>query len=320
MEKIAQIICAACLATTLPLAGCAAAPHDQQQAQEATTFAEEPQQASGDELTGMCDSKQAQKQSHAKRSEETASLSKAMKAAKTDIAELAAPYGKKARIFVAKTGSNESFSFNAERKTAAASLIKLAVLAEVMAEVDDGGLSWNSSTGGSTVERLTAKMVEESDNDAANVLIDTVGMDAVNTRCKALGLGSTNLNRKMLASGDENTTSARDTAEIMLGIAEHTIASKASCKKAEGFLKRQTRRYGIPSKIEGKVTVGNKTGELNSAGYDSVLGSGVIVRHDAAIVYTPAPVVVCVLTADIGESEAHALMGKIGKVILDDLS
>lgn len=106
----------------------------------------------------------------------------------------------------------------------------------------------------------------------------------------------------------------------MLGIANRTIASKASCKKAEGFLKAQTRRYGIPSKIESEVAVGNKTGELNDAGYDSVLGSGVIVRHDAAIVYTPTPVVVCVLTAGIDEAEAHSLMGKIGEAVLGDLA
>lgn len=251
-------------------------------------------------------------------------LSAKMKAAKADVAKLVKPYGQKARVCVAKVSSEEDFGFNAKAKTAAASLIKLAVLAEIMVQIDEGELSWGDHAGASgvSVESATRKMISESDNDAANTLIDLVGMNAVNKRCAALGLNATELNRKMLTNGDENTTCARDMGIILRGIANSTVASKASCKKAEGFLKEQVRRYGIPSGISSNIEVGNKTGELNGVRYDSKLdvsSGSVPVRHDAAIIYADEPFVVVVMTVGIEENEAHSLMGNIASALEEDL-
>jgi beta-lactamase class A len=62
-----------------------------------------------------------------------------------------------------------------------------------------------------------------SDNDAANALIDRLGMDAVNTRLRRLGLASTWLRRRMMdgaaaREGRENVTTAADLRGLMKAV------------------------------------------------------------------------------------------------------
>lgn len=62
-------------------------------------------------------------------------------------------------------------------------------------------------------------MLIQSDNTAANKLIDIVGMDTINEDIQSQGLRNTKLNRKTaderaVSSGVENITSALDLSKI----------------------------------------------------------------------------------------------------------
>jgi beta-lactamase class A len=67
---------------------------------------------------------------------------------------------------------------------------------------------------------LAVLMMSYSDNDAANALIDRLGMEAVNARAQRLGLASTRLRRRMMDAaaareGRENVSTAADLRGLM---------------------------------------------------------------------------------------------------------
>ncbi len=73
-------------------------------------------------------------------------------------------------------------------------------------------------------EDLAVLMIVLSDNTATNLVIDAVGMDAVNRTMTSLGAPQTKLQRKMIrpdasARGDENVSTPREAADLMVRIA-----------------------------------------------------------------------------------------------------
>ncbi len=125
---------------------------------------------------------------------------------------------------------------------AAASCIKPAVVLELYHAAAAGGLDMQQAVpppsprvgGGGPLEllgegaRLTWRdlavlTMAYSDNDAANALIDRVGMDAVNARLRGMGLTATRLQRRMMdgaaaREGRENVSSAADLRALMKAV------------------------------------------------------------------------------------------------------
>jgi Beta-lactamase enzyme family len=120
-----------------------------------------------------------------------------------------------------------------------ASTIKLAILYELFKQADEGrinldearpldrthavpgGLLYELTTPSLSLRDLAVAMILQSDNTAANVLIDRLGMDAINKRSAGLGLRDTRLRRRMIdldaaRRGDENISTPADLAAIML--------------------------------------------------------------------------------------------------------
>jgi len=70
---------------------------------------------------------------------------------------------------------------------------------------------------------LAVLMMSYSDNDAANALIDRLGMEAVNARVQRLGLSSTHLRRRMMDAaaardGRENVSTAAELRGLMKAV------------------------------------------------------------------------------------------------------
>ncbi len=235
-------------------------------------------------------------------------------------------YGTNVAVYAAALDGTWEIAINADETFVSASMIKLLVLAEFMAEIDAGELSLGdvytlssadvvAGTGhineyplgtSFTYDDLARYMICYSDNTATNVLIDRMGMEAINTRAAELGLRATSLNRKMmdLSSGTENYMSARDAAEILVGIAERTIASEEMCVRGEGYLADQTDGEGLAQGIPSGVTFGNKTGSLSEY------------RHDAGIVYTERPYVIAFFSS-VGIGTANELMGQVSALVYE---
>jgi len=166
-----------------------------------------------------------------------------------------------------------------------------------------------------TYRELVQKMISESDNTAANVLIDTLGMDAVNAEAQRLGLTATQLNRKMMdleaqAAGRENYTSADDVAALLRMVWDKTFVSEEASMLVLTAMENQTDMAGIRVGLPADVVFAHKTGSLT------------IARHDGGIAEGDKPFILVVLCGGNGFYEAGALetMAKIGSVVYADLA
>ena len=116
-------------------------------------------------------------------------------------------------------------------------------------------------------EDLAVLMIVLSDNTATNLLIDAVGMDAVNRTMNALAAPQTRLQRKMIrpessARGEENVSTAREAADLMVRIARCDLpVSRESCGRIRQILeipKDDAAHRAVP----GDITVASKPGGI----------------------------------------------------------
>lgn len=207
-----------------------------------------------------------------------------------------------------------------------ASLIKLPLLLCALEAVQKGELSFDQRipiceqqhTGDSrTIARsascaplsfLLETMIADSDNTAANVLIDFLGMERVNALCKMCGMSGTCLRRHMLdfgaaVRGEENDTTARDILCFFSLLQEDAFLTPALCGTARRILLAQRDKaylmYAMP-----KQRAAHKTGELPG------------IRHDAGILYGGKRTVgFSVLTQSDNENSGTAFLRQAGVLL-----
>jgi beta-lactamase class A len=197
---------------------------------------------------------------------------------------------------------------------AQASSIKIAVLAALYLQAEQGKLKltdlytvqssdlvpdsdiMNGLTPGVTrltLRDLATMMVVVSDNAAANVLIDRVGMQNVNAMLDSLGLAHTRLRRKMMdvqaaKEGRENISTPREMMTLLDAIYRSKLLNKEST--ADFFKVLSTNKDSwIPRDLPADVKIANKPGSLEA------------VRNDSGIVFVEGrPYVICMMTAFLG--------------------
>jgi beta-lactamase class A len=136
---------------------------------------------------------------------------------------------------------------------------------------------------------LATMVVAVSDNSAANILIDRVGMENVNALMDGLGLTHTRLQRKMMdlkaaSEGRENISTPREMMTLLEQIYRGKVLNK---EMTENFLKMLSTHKAsyIPRDLPDGVQTANKPGELEA------------VRNDSGIVFAQnRPYVICVMT------------------------
>jgi beta-lactamase class A len=178
-----------------------------------------------------------------------------------------------------------------------ASTIKLAILNELFRQADQGrvaldevrsldrahavpgGLLYELSTPSISPRDLAVAMILQSDNTAANVLIERLGMAAINARCADLGLVATRLRRRMIdldaaRRGDENVSSPADLVRLVLAFHNGDGLTPQSKQAALEILKKP-KQTAISTGVPSEIAIASKSGELEG------------VRADAGIVYVP---------------------------------
>jgi len=205
--------------------------------------------------------------------------------------------------------TGHTFLLNPDEVLPQASSIKTVVLAELYRQHQVGRLKLddpytvNSADlvadshimGGLTpgVTRVTNRdlatmVVAVSDNSAANVLIDRVGMENVNAFLESLGLHQTRLRRKMMdlkaaGEGRENIATPRE----MMTLLERLFHSKVLNRPlTDDFFKvlATPKDSWIPRYLPEDLKVANKPGSLEG------------VRNDSGVVFASRPYVICVMT------------------------
>ena len=200
---------------------------------------------------------------------------------------------------VVDLASGAKAGYNQQKRMTAASTIKLLVAAAFLERVkneefsldDTYELAESDIVGGTgaigslgegaelSYRELLEKMISASDNTAANILIEAVGMDEVNDEAKKLGLSATKLNRLMMdedaiAEGIENYTSTEDLAKIFELIYRGELVDKKSSKLVLQALEDQDVEEGLLDGLPAKVTFAHKTGTLASAYNDGGIVEG----------------------------------------------
>jgi beta-lactamase class A len=199
--------------------------------------------------------------------------------------------------------ANPLLAYNDRLALPSASVIKLVIAAAVARAIDARRLDWDdllaiqrseivgaSESFGTAapgrraaVRSLMRAAIAQSDNTAANVLADRLSFARVNAVAIGYRLEQTRLRRHFMdfaarARGIDNTTSARDTGELLLGILRGArgmpspVASKAGCRRIVSAMLEQEDRETIPAGIHRDAQIANKTGVLPD------------VRNDVAIV------------------------------------
>jgi len=153
---------------------------------------------------------------------------------------------------------------------------------------------------------LAQFMVAVSDNAAANVLIDRVGMQNVNATLRSLGLSKTMLRRKMMdiaaaQRGDENVSTPQEMARLLemiyTGKALNKEGSDELIKQLKTLKKDSYLSYELPSDVE----IADKPGGLDG------------VRTDLGIVFAKnRPFAISVMTAyDRDERAAERAVSEV---------
>ncbi|HLZ32293.1 MAG TPA: serine hydrolase [Chloroflexota bacterium] len=223
-------------------------------------------------------------------------------------------------------------SVDGDRAFPAASLFKLPILVEVLAAEDAGQLDpeqqlqireedWTDGSGvlqarvgdRLTIRELTRLMIQESDNIAALVLLDAIGVPAVNARAERLGLHSTRLvdhrsGADAAEESAEHTTSAADMAHLLVGLATGQVINPHVSEAALSLLELKQATTWLGDDLPFWVKVAHKWGDLPQA------------RNDVGIVFTPrGNYVVAVLTQDDLPDEAASIIARTSRVTYDYL-
>lgn len=257
--------------------------------------------------------------------------------------------------------TGRTVAINADQPVQTASVIKLAILYEALQQIRAGRVHFNDpltlnhddQVEGSgvllffdTPLHITFKdaltlMIALSDNTAANLSMEHVGIKNVDDRLVSLGLKNTWLYREVFkpATGpmpaDQKQfglgkTTAREMAELMqrfatcnLGPAPAAVAGvptdKELCSAALHMLKVQFYRDSIPRYLEGDnpptgiTDIANKTGSLNH------------VRNDVGAVFTKhGTIIISAFTHDNADTswtvdnQAEVLTAHLARTVVED--
>jgi beta-lactamase class A len=235
-------------------------------------------------------------------------------------------YGRLAAAIV-DLQSGATAETDADRAYPAASLFKVPILIEVLLQEEAGRIdpgqrleiSQDDWTDGSgvlqarvgdqlPVRELTRLMIQHSDNIAALVLLDLVGVADVNAMADRLGLRATHLVDHRASEPGDHTTSANDMRRLLVGLATGQLTSPRVAEEALGLLELRQTVTWLADDLPFWVKVAHKWGDLPDA------------RNDVGVVFTPrGSYAIAVLTEGGVPYESARAIARASRLVYDYL-
>ncbi|MCS6859884.1 MAG: class A beta-lactamase-related serine hydrolase [Abditibacteriales bacterium] len=242
-----------------------------------------------------------------------------------------------------KTG--EDWAIRGDEVFPAASVIKVAVMVEAFAQVEEGKLRLSDSItltdadkvpGAGVLQFLDAGlkltlrdalalMIMLSDNTATNLVLDKIGLPATARRMEMLHFPHTKIHSKVFRRETSifpersqkyglGSTTPNEMARLLEMIANGVCVSKEASRQMLDILKRCEDDTMIKRFLPPPVTVAHKTGAVDAS------------RLDAGIVYSPkADYILCVFTTNNADkswridNEAQVLIANISRAVYEHI-
>lgn len=236
-------------------------------------------------------------------------------------------------VAVKKLETNEGIFINEDWVFPSASIIKLLIMTELLNRVNEGTISLEETVElteamkvggdgilkelkcghGFALEEIMLLMIIVSDNTAANILIDRLGMDNINMAIADLGLKATRLQRRLMDSqaareGRENLITAMDIARLLELIYCGRNINKKYSDIMLDVMKRQQVRGRLDLYLPEEVVIAHKTGDLDR------------LEHDAGIVFPDkGAYIICILVNEAATNkDAREIIGRISQMIYEE--
>ena len=214
--------------------------------------------------------------------------------------------------FVRNLANGAAAGLNPDRRFPAASLFKLPLMVEVFRQQRLKQFSWDDEltvgrehwTDGSGVlqARVGEKIkigellrltIVESDNIAANMLTDLVGVDSINQTIEALGLRNTRVVDRFRENAMPQTT-PEDIGRLLEIIATGRLVDAQTSEEAVRLLERKQAQSWLADGLPWWGKLAHKWGDVPNA------------RHDVGIIYTPHNQIILVVLTENGQPAAAA--------------
>jgi beta-lactamase class A len=253
----------------------------------------------------------------------------------------------KVSLFAKNLDTGETYALNPDERVRTASTIKIAVMIEAFARVNEGKAKWTDEVvltkekkvSGSGILnelsdglRLTLRdavnlMMMLSDNTATNLVLDVLTTDAVNARMESLGFKQIKIMRKVGSGGDSTAGKDPENKKYGLGMAtprewvlvmekleRGEIISPAISKEMIELMKSEQGRNAIGRSLY-NIPMASKYGALDR------------LRSAVAILYTPKGKIAMAISCDdmpetmwSVDNPAYLLMSRLSEVIAEGLA
>jgi beta-lactamase class A len=265
----------------------------------------------------------------------------------SQVKSLVSSFKGKVSLFAKNLDTGETYALNADERVRTASTIKIAVMIEAFARVNEGKIKWTDevvltkekkvSGSGILAElsdglHLTLRdavnlMMILSDNTATNLVLDVLTTDAVNARMESLGFKNIKIMRKVGSGGESMAGKDPENKKYGLGMAtpremvlvmekldRGEIISPAVSKEMIELMKREQGRYAIGRDLW-NLDMASKYGALDR------------LRSSIAILYTKNGRIAMAITCDdmpetiwSVDNPAYVLMSHLSEVLVDGLA
>lgn len=265
----------------------------------------------------------------------------------TQVKQLVNGFKGKVSLFAKNLDTGETYALNADERVRTASTIKIAVMIEAFARVNEGKAKWTDEVVLTKAKKVSGSgilselsdglhltlrdavnlMMVLSDNTATNLVLDVLTTDAVNARMESLGFKNIKIMRKVGSGGESMAGKDPDNKKYGLGMAtpremvlvmekldRGEIISPAVSKEMIELMKREQARYAIGRSLW-NVDLASKYGALDR------------LRSSIGILYTTKGKIAMAISCDdmpevmwSVDNPAYLLMSRLSEVLAEGLA